>query len=200
MGDVAASGGYYVAAPTDAIIAQPVTITGSIGVLSAGLHAGALLEKLGIRTEVIRLAPHADMFSPARRLDQAERDMLAREMREFYDSFVELVATGRGRPTAAIDEVARGRVWSGRDAFERGLVDQLGGMEVALAEIRKRASDPDLDLRLVEARRLDLPPAEPPPQPVVLASLLAPELAALWPLLASEERVLLYAPDIPAIR
>lgn len=200
MGNVAASGGYYVSAPTDAIVAQPVTITGSIGVVSAALHAGGLLEKLGVKTEVVRKAPHADMFSLARTVDESERAILEREMKEFYESFVELVAEGRGRPTAAIEAVAQGRVWSGTDALGRGLVDRLGGIDVAGDEVRTRVGDESLALQRFESKRLDVAVPEPPSAPQAIAQLISPELAQVWPLLASRERVLLLALDVPRLR
>ncbi|HJL37804.1 MAG TPA: signal peptide peptidase SppA, partial [Polyangiaceae bacterium LLY-WYZ-15_(1-7)] len=152
--DVAASGGYYVGAPAQAIVAQPTTLTGSIGVVSARLLAEDLLARLGIRTEVIRRAPHADMFSPARPLDEAERAILERELDGFYEAFVRIVAEGRGRPAEEIEPLARGRVWSGADAKERGLVDQLGGLDVAIQIVRERlGAGPELRARRLEPPR-----------------------------------------------
>lgn len=166
--DVAASGGYYIAAAADSIVAEPVTITGSIGVVSARLMARDLLDKVGIKTEVLRSAPHADMFSPARELDDAERAILDRELDAFYESFVKLVAKGRGRTFDEVEPLARGRVWSGADAAEQGLVDRLGGLEVALDEVRTRCKLPEkkksaLRPATISPRGLHAPPPAPPP-------------------------------------
>ena len=204
FGDVAASGGYYVGVAADAIVAQPMTITGSIGVIMARFVADELLEGIGVRTEVVRLAPHADMFSPARGPDEAERAILDREVEGFYRAFVGLVAEGRAMTPEAVDELARGRVWSGADAFKRGLVDRLGGFEVALEELRERAGAPGLPARLLEAKRLEVPPAEPL-QPVAQleAALLGrvdPDLEALVELVRGGHHVLSLALGLPKIR
>lgn len=227
--DVAASGGYYVAAPADAIVAQPVTITGSIGVVSARLLARDLLEKVGVHTEVLRSAPHADMFSPARELDSREREILDTELDAFYENFVRLVADGRGQAFEVIEPLARGRVWSGRQAAERGLVDRLGGFDVALEEVRDRAKVSDADRARLEPVVLHMRPllvngtirrlvadgdaslaqgGEGVAQAVeklapVLNALLgpvAPELAELLGLVGARERVLYYALGLPEIR
>ncbi|MGB5810674.1 MAG: signal peptide peptidase SppA [Polyangiales bacterium] len=138
FGEVAASGGYYVSTHVDSIVAQPLAITGSIGVVSARLLARDLLDKIGIRTEVLRTGPHADLFSAHRRLTEDERAMMNRELDAFYESFVGLVAEGRGRPFDEIEPLARGRVWLARDAHRLGLVDELGGMDRALEVLRDR--------------------------------------------------------------
>lgn len=229
FGNVAASGGYYVAAPADAIVAQPVTITGSIGVVSARLLARDLLEKVGVHTEVLRSAPHADMFSPARELDSREREILDTELDAFYENFVRLVADGRGQAFEVIEPLARGRVWSGRQAAERGLVDRLGGFDVALEEVRDRAKVSDADRARLEPVVLHMRPllvngtirrlvadgdaslaqgGEGVAQAVeklapVLNALLgpvAPELAELLGLVGARERVLYYALGLPEIR
>ncbi len=209
FGDVAASGGYYVGVGADAIVAQPLTITGSIGVIMARLVADELLEGVGVRTEVIRKAPHADMLSPSRPLEDAERAILDREVEGFYEGFVKLVAEGRSMDEDAVEKLARGRVWSGRDAHERGLVDRLGGFEVALDLLREKAGGPTLKPTLLEPRRLDLPPAEPPPQPVAglaseveraLLDSVHPDAAALLQLVRSGQRVMPFAFGLPRIR
>ncbi len=227
--DVAASGGYYIAAPADAIVAQPVTITGSIGVVSARLLARDLLDKVGVHTEVLRSAPHADMFSPARELDAREREILDTELDAFYENFVRLVAEGRHQSVDVIEPLARGRVWSGRQAAERGLVDRLGGFEVALEEVRSRAQVSESDRARLEPVVLQMRPllvngairrlmvdgdataqlgADATPEaidrlaPMLRALLgpLAPELAELFGLVGANERVLYYALGLPEIR
>ncbi len=208
FGDVAASGGYYIAAAADSIVAQPVTVTGSIGVVSVKMMMGGLFETLGIRTETIRTHAHADMFSTARPLDQAERAILEHQMDAFYEAFVGIVARGRSRPVDEIEPLARGRVWSGQDALERGLVDHLGGFDTALDELRSRTRVPPsmrrrLEPRLVTAPRGEIPPPEPPepssPNAAHFAAALLPELADLLHLATTRERVLYYAPLLPDV-
>src|SRR5690606_9459315 len=127
FGDVAASGGYYVAAGADAVVAQPLTITGSIGVVAARVVTEPLLERFGVKVDTIRKAPHADMLRRPGKLGAVEDAILDREVEAFYRAFVGVVARGRGRKTDEIEPLARGRVWSGKDAAARGLVDRLGG-------------------------------------------------------------------------
>ncbi|MGB8225099.1 MAG: signal peptide peptidase SppA [Polyangiales bacterium] len=163
FGEVAASGGYYVAAHANAIVAQPLGLTGSIGVVSARLMASQLLDRVGIRTEVLRTGPHADIFSPHRPLTDDERVILNRELDAFYDSFVALVADGRGRPVEDIEPLARGRVWLAADAHRHGLVDELGGMDAALERL-KASIDAPASMRerlrpmVVTSYRLEPPP------------------------------------------
>jgi protease-4 len=211
FGEVAASGGYYVAAPAHAIVCQPLAITGSIGVVSARLVARDLLEGIGVRTEVIRRAPHADLLTNPRPMDADEHAILEREIDAFYRTFVGVVARGRKRTDAEVEPLARGRVWSGRDAHEKGLVDELGGLDVALAQARSRATIVPAPLRsLIDTRvhwpRLD----EVPPIPLggawgqaISASLdparLDPAIAELIGLLAGSDRALYYATGLPKI-
>lgn len=208
FGEVAASGGYYVGAPASAIVAQPTTITGSIGVISAKVVARQLLDMVGVRTETLRMSPHADMFSPNRELAPEERELLAREIDGFYDAFVAVVAAGRGKSVEEVDELARGRVWSGRDARDRGLVDRLGGFDAALDEVRGRIEGSESFRRglrpvVVHPRRLDVPPAEPAEQAAAAALAgvrrLSPELADLAALVGGGERVLFYAHGVPTV-
>ncbi len=203
FGDVAASGGYYIAAHADAIIAQPLTLTGSIGVVSARLLAQRLLDRVGVRTEVLRTAPHADMYSPHRPLSQEERALIDRELDAFYAAFVELVADGRGRPVQEIEPYARGRVWLGADAHERGLVDGLGGFGEALRVLRERTELPDaaqakLQPSMVTSYRLDDPP--PPAQFGWLRALPAQTLGDLLALAGEGSRVLYHALSLPRVR
>ncbi len=138
MGDTAASGGYMVAVGAHAIVCQPTTVTGSIGVVSARVVASKLLERVGIRVETVKRGAHADMMTASRALDAGERASLDRVMGTIYREFVQAVARGRGRELEEIEPLASGRVWSGVDALERGLVDRLGGFETALDDVRKR--------------------------------------------------------------
>lgn len=136
FGDVAASGGYYLACACQKIIAQPLCITGSIGVVSAKVDATGLLQRIGVRPQLLRTARSADMLSFARGLSPEEEILLRAHAAEIYDRFLTVVAEGRGRSIADIEPLARGRVWTGRAARERGLVDELGGFDRALDELR----------------------------------------------------------------
>lgn len=138
MGDVAASGGYMIAVGAPTIVAQPTTVTGSIGVVAARLVGEALLGKLGIAVETVKRGAHADMTNPARRLSPDERLALGRQLDDVYRSFLDAVARGRQRSVEQIEPLAGGRVWSGRDAHAHGLVDRLGGFDVALADVQRR--------------------------------------------------------------
>lgn len=126
FGGVAASGGYYLAAAARAIVAQPTTLTGSIGVVSLRPSAERLLARLQVRREVVGLTRHADLHSFARPPSADEQAILRHESQRFYARFLEVVAAGRKRPREEIAELAEGRVWSGRDAHAHGLVDALG--------------------------------------------------------------------------
>ncbi|MCB9593467.1 MAG: signal peptide peptidase SppA [Sandaracinaceae bacterium] len=210
FGDVAASGGYYVAACADAVVAQPLTVTGSIGVVSARLVTAPLLEKLGVNVESIRKAPHATMLTGPGRLDDVEGQILDREIDAFYQAFVGVVAKGRGRPADEIEGLARGRVWSGADAKERGLVDRLGGLDAAVDEVRERLGSrlserarQALRPKVLRVLRLELPPAEPRPVEAAARAVLAevdPRAGDLLSLARGDERVFCYAVDVPEIR
>ena len=143
MGDVAASGGYYIACPAEVIVALPATLTGSIGVLSGKLVVDSLLERLGVSTGTVQQGAHALMYSARRSFSEDERARFAATVDAIYHDFVGKVAEGRQRPVADIEAVARGRVWTGRDALEAGLVDELGGLRDAVRIARERANLPE---------------------------------------------------------
>jgi protease-4 len=143
MGDVAASGGYYIACPADVIVALPATLTGSIGVLGGKLVARELLERLGLTTGSIEHGGRSLMYSARRGFNEGERERLAATIDAVYDDFVTKVAQGRRRPVREIEAVARGRVWTGSDAVGAGLVDVLGGLRDAARLARERADLPD---------------------------------------------------------
>ena len=142
MGDVAASGGYYIACPADVILALPATLTGSVGVFAGKLVVSRLLERVGVTTGSVQHGARSLMFSPRRGFGEEERERFAATVDAVYDDFVAKVAEGRGRPYAEIEPIARGRVWTGRDALERGLVDELGGLRDAVRIARERAGLP----------------------------------------------------------
>ncbi|WP_319560565.1 signal peptide peptidase SppA [Marispirochaeta sp.] len=132
MGGAAASGGYYISAYADTIVASPLSVTGSIGVYVALPEFAGLLEKYEIGTAQLGTSDNASFANPLRRLGTGEREKLSALVDHTYDLFVETVAQGRGMDTAEVDAVAQGRVWTGRQALDRGLVDQLGGFQDAL--------------------------------------------------------------------
>lgn len=139
MGDYAASGGYYVSMNADAIVAQPTTITGSIGVFSGKFSLRGLYDKLGITEGVVQRGRFARLFSSNDPWDEEERAAVRRMNVAFYDTFVTKAAEGRKREKSEIEAVAQGRVWTGREALGHGLVDRLGGLDAALALAREKA-------------------------------------------------------------
>jgi protease-4 len=142
MANVAASGGYYISMSADRILADPLTLTGSIGVFLAKADLGGLYQKLGVTHETIQRGANADLFSDLRPFSAAQREDLTRLLESFYDRFVERVAAGRGLSFSQADSAARGRVWSGRDALAQGLVDELGGLWEALGVAKELAGIP----------------------------------------------------------
>lgn len=148
--DVAASGGYYVAAGADGIVASPGSITGSIGVFAMRPQLSGLLEKLAIGSATLTRGAHADLQLASRPLSPASRARLHDEVESIYRLFVRRVAEGRPLDEAGVDAVARGRVWTGAQAAERGLVDELGGLRAAVERAKRLAGlDPDADVLLV---------------------------------------------------
>jgi len=148
MAGVAGSGGYFIAAPADKIFADATTVTGSIGILGGKFVTKGFNEKLGITRETIKLYPHADMFSPDRPFDEKEAEILQQMMNDGYAEFVGRVAEGRDMSFDEVDSVARGRIWSGPDGVEAGLVDEVGGLMDALEEARRMADLPE-DVQVV---------------------------------------------------
>lgn len=149
MGDVAASGGYMVACAADKILANPSTTTGSIGVIMQLQNTEELYDKLGIRTITIKSGPHKDMGSPDRPLTEEEREILQSMIDDMYDQFVSVVAEGRNMTKEEVRQVADGRVFTGRQALELGLVDQLGDFYDAV-EVAKEMAGIDGEVTLKE--------------------------------------------------
>jgi protease-4 len=139
MGDVAASGGYYVAAGADEILAEPSTVTGSIGVFIGHFDATELFGKLGISLVTTKRGESADLFEPNRSLTEVERKTMQAWVDDFYKSFVERVSEARNLSFEQVDKIARGRVWTGAQALENHLIDKLGSLQDAIAEARLRA-------------------------------------------------------------
>jgi protease IV len=150
MSDLAASGGYYVAMPAQVILAQPSTLTGSIGIFGGKVVTGGVYEKLGARIDSTSVGKHAEINSPARPYNAEELEKLKEQLQAFYDQFVEKVAESRHSTPEKIDAIAQGRVWTGRQAKQNGLVDQLGGLDAAIAVAKQRAKIPaDSSIELV---------------------------------------------------
>ncbi|TMR16721.1 signal peptide peptidase SppA [Nonomuraea turkmeniaca] len=139
MGDLAASGGYFVSMAADVIVAQPGTLTGSIGVYGGKPVFSELLEKMGISSEIVAEGANAGMFSTSRSFSPEQWERINAWLDRIYDDFVAKVAESRKLTRERTHELARGRVWTGADAQANGLVDELGGLEDALALARKRA-------------------------------------------------------------
>jgi protease-4 len=150
MGAVAASGGYYVSMGADAIVANPGTITGSIGVVTGKLIARELKDRLGVGSDSVRTNPNADAWSINQPFTDEQHAHVEAEADLFYTDFVDRVADGRKMTVEAVDAIARGRVWTGADALERGLVDELGGLRTAITRAKVLAGlKPDADVRVV---------------------------------------------------
>jgi protease-4 len=150
MSDVAGSGGYYIAAGASRILAQPTTFTGSIGVVFARPYIHGLLQKIGVNTETItrgRFATVDDLTTP---LDAEEREKLLQEIHHIYDVFVQRVAEGRKLSAEQVNEIGRGRVWTGTQANRNGLVDEIGGFRAAVQAAKQAAALPlDGEVKLV---------------------------------------------------
>jgi protease-4 len=156
MSDLAASGGYYISMPAHVIVAQPATLTGSIGVYWGKFDVRGTLNKIGVTTETVTSGENADIYSPFDTLTPAQRARLQDQIQGFYENFVEKAAESRKTTPETIDAVAQGRVWTGRQARERGLVDALGGLDVAIRIAKERAKIPaneDVELVTYPARR-----------------------------------------------
>jgi protease-4 len=152
MGDVAASGGYLVAVGADAIVAEPTTLTGSIGVFALKPDLSGLLEKVGVHVASDQRGANARIDSFVKAWTPEERKLVERQVQAFYGQFVAKVAEGRKLPVADVERVAEGRVWTGSQALERRLVDRLGGLETAIALAKERAglrADEGIEVRWV---------------------------------------------------
>ena len=188
MANVAASGGYYVAAPAKVIVAQPTTVTGSIGVVAVRASLDPLLARLGITREAVQKGARAGLLSPTGDLDAGERATINRELDATYNAFLGVVAAGRGLDPADVEKLARGRVYTGADAHAAKLVDVLGGFAAAVAEVHKLLPAKvaaRAEVALLQTPQRAVPPLDPPT--AALASLLPPELR-LWLELAALER------------
>ena len=139
MSDLAASGGYYISMAAEFIVAQPATLTGSIGIFSGKVAIGEALAKIGVTTATVQSGRNASLSSPFVPFTPDQRAKVLEYMGVFYDTFVEKAAAARRTTPEAIDALAQGRVWTGQQARERGLVDALGGLDTAIAWAKQRA-------------------------------------------------------------
>ncbi|XP_007037705.2 PREDICTED: serine protease SPPA, chloroplastic isoform X1 [Theobroma cacao] len=155
MSDVAASGGYYMAMAAGTIVAENLTLTGSIGVVTGKFNLGKLYEKIGFNKEVISRGRYAELFAAEQRpLRSDEAELFAKSAQNAYKQFRDKAAFSRSMPVEKMEEVAQGRVWAGRDAASRGLVDAIGGLSRAIAIAKHRANIPqDRKVTLVELSR-----------------------------------------------
>lgn len=149
MSDTAASGGYWIATSASRVVAAPMTITGSIGVWAGKFNLQGLFRWAGVQREIVQRGANADLFSDWRSFTPRQRALLQGELEGIYREFVARVAAGRGLDPTAVEAAAQGRVWTGQQARERGLVDALGGFDRALDEARELAGlEPEAPLRL----------------------------------------------------
>lgn len=139
MSDLAASGGYYIAMPAHHIVAEPATLTGSIGVVAVKFVLDGTFDKLGLNIEEVKSGTYAGMYSTLRPFTPQEREKMLEQMQGTYEVFVEKAAAGRKMTPEQVDAVGQGRVWTGRQARDLGLVDELGGLTHALAAAKTRA-------------------------------------------------------------
>jgi protease-4 len=156
MADVAASGGYWIATASDAIVAEPTTVTGSIGIYAGKFNLAGLYDKIGVSTDGVESSGNADFFSSSRSFTAEERAKLRRILESGYRAFLERVAESRKKTTDEVHAVAQGRVWSGRDAKEIGLVDELGGLKRALDIAKEKAgfaADAKVELRILPEKK-----------------------------------------------
>ncbi|MBX3234426.1 MAG: signal peptide peptidase SppA [Labilithrix sp.] len=198
MANVAASGGYYVAAPAKRIVAQPTTITGSIGVVAARLSLDGLFAKLGVTEEKVSRGARASLLSAVGPLDDDDRAALTKELDATYRAFVGVVAVGRSLPEPEVEQRARGRVYTGTDAHAAKLVDVLGGFDVAVAELRElldASVRDEAEVVLATTPQRAVPVLDPPKAAAAaLAALLPPRERVLLEL--AGERVLALGPIV----
>ncbi|PKL74579.1 MAG: signal peptide peptidase SppA [Candidatus Melainabacteria bacterium HGW-Melainabacteria-1] len=135
FGDIAASGGYYIACTGDGIFASPGTITGSIGVISGKVSLKALYEKIGVNREVVKMAEQSDIFTEARDMTDAEKDIFQKSVEAIYRRFTQVVSEGRKIESAKMDGLAEGRVFTGSQAMAHRLVDSMGGLQAAVEQV-----------------------------------------------------------------
>lgn len=150
MSDVAGSGGYWISCAADTIVSLPSTYTGSIGVVSGKISLEGLYEKIGFSNETVKRGAHADIYTTTRGFSDEEREAIRRQIKEFYNDFVRKVAEERDMSKEDVHAIAQGRVWTGRQAKDNGLVDILGGLDLAIAIAKEKAGlDEEAEVEIV---------------------------------------------------
>src|SRR5690625_4742754 len=129
MGSMAASGGYYVSAPADKIFAESSTLTGSIGVIMESINVAGLVDKYGIEFNTIKSGKHKDIMSPSREMTEEEHEIMQSMIDEMYDEFVDIIVDGRDLSESHVREIGDGRIYTGKQAIEVGLVDEIGSRD-----------------------------------------------------------------------
>ncbi|WP_205502004.1 signal peptide peptidase SppA [Rufibacter psychrotolerans] len=193
MSDVAASGGYYIAMACDTIVAHPNTITGSIGVFGMMVNSENFLRnKLGITTDRVKTGKFSDIPSVTRAMTPYEKMHIQREVERIYEDFTTKAAKSRNMPVAELKKVASGRVWSGIEAKQRGLVDVLGGLEEAIAIAAKKAKlgQGDYRLRQLPAQKSFMEELLSDTETQMKTYALRQELGAMWPYYQQYTRVM----------
>lgn len=151
MADAAASGGYMIATPADKIVADPLTLTGSIGIFGGKFSLKGLYDFLGINFESVQRGQNAGLLTPTRLHTPEEQERFRQFIQQGYDKFITGVAQDRKMTVEAVDQIAQGRVWTGKQAKERGLVDELGGLDAAIAVMKQTLQIPaDQDVQIVD--------------------------------------------------
>lgn len=146
MASVAASGGYYIAAPADKIFAHGATITGSLGVIMQTINVSELAEKYGVKTETIKSGPHKDIMSSTREMTAAEREILQSIINDSYEEFVDVISKGREMSHQEVKTLADGRIYSGKQALENGLVDVIGNIDDVIEVMREDIGRGEVDV------------------------------------------------------
>ena len=153
MGDVAASGGYYISCAASKIIAEPNTLTGSIGIFGMFPNTSGLYDKISLTTDVVKTNTYADLGDMSRPMRDDEKVLIQSHVEKGYDTFLTRCADGRGMTKEAINEIGQGRVWTGEQAKERGLVDELGGIDKAIETAATLADVSDYSLEYVSGSK-----------------------------------------------
>lgn len=153
MGDVAASGGVYISMAANQIVASPGSVTGSIGVIMRSSDLSDLYQKIGVSPKVVKSGPHKDMLATYRSFSEEERKLLQDLINDTHDQFVEAVAAARNKPRSEVEAIADGRILTGRQAFQLGLVDMLGDMESAVELAASLAGIKEPKLMPIRPRR-----------------------------------------------
>ncbi|MFM8270577.1 MAG: signal peptide peptidase SppA [Pseudomonadota bacterium] len=149
MGDVAASGGYFISAPSTAIYSSPLTVTGSIGVFTGKPNLASLYKKLDLNKEILSQTPYSGLFSESREWSKKERAIVERQVEEYYQNFIQFVSDARKISFEKMDSLAQGRVFLGNRAREGKLVDGVGGLQAAFEEAQRRAGITDFSVKLI---------------------------------------------------